>query len=63
MQAPQHHAGNQAGIGSHFVIALRAKPNQINIDVQRTALLVVDMQNAFTSKEGLNKSTDSAVKR
>jgi ureidoacrylate peracid hydrolase len=44
---------NQAGIGSHIVIALRAKPNQISIDLRRTAVIVVDMQNAFASKGGM----------
>lgn len=34
------------------MIALRAKPNQISIDLRRTALIVVDMQNAFASKGG-----------
>ena len=35
------------------MIALRAKPNQISIDLRRTALIVVDMQNAFASKGGM----------
>ena len=35
------------------MIALRAKPNQIRIDLRQTALIVVDMQNAFASKGGM----------
>ena len=35
------------------MIALRAKPNQICIDLRRTAVIVVDMQNAFASKGGM----------
>ena len=35
------------------MIALRAKPNQISIDLRRTAVIVVDMQNAFASKGGM----------
>ena len=35
------------------MIALKAKPNQISIDLRRTAVIVVDMQNAFASKGGM----------
>ena len=35
------------------MIALRAKPNEISIDLRRTAVIVVDMQNAFASKGGM----------
>ncbi len=35
------------------MIILKAKPNSISIDLRRTALIVVDMQNAFASKGGM----------
>ena len=33
--------------------ALQARPNPIDVDFRRTALIVVDMQNAFASKGGM----------
>lgn len=33
--------------------ALKARPNPIDVDFRRTALIVVDMQNAFASKGGM----------
>jgi ureidoacrylate peracid hydrolase len=35
------------------VITLIARPNQLSIDLRRTAVVVVDMQNAFASKGGM----------
>jgi ureidoacrylate peracid hydrolase len=35
------------------VITLLARPNQLSIDLRRTAVVVVDMQNAFASKGGM----------
>jgi len=35
------------------VTALPARPNPIDVDLTRTALIVVDMQNAFASKGGM----------
>jgi len=43
----------QATIGSLLVTALPARPNPIDVDLTRTALIVVDMQNAFASKGGM----------
>jgi len=36
-----------------MVITLKAKPYCIDIDLRRTAVIVVDMQNAFASKGGM----------
>ena len=35
------------------MITLIARPNQLSIDLRRTAVVVVDMQNAFASKGGM----------
>ena len=35
------------------MVVLSARPNQLSIDLRRTALIVVDMQNAFASKGGM----------
>ena len=35
------------------MVTLRAKPEPIEIDLKRTALVVVDMQNSFVSKDGM----------
>ena len=35
------------------MITLLARPNQLSIDLRRTAVVVVDMQNAFASKGGM----------
>ena len=35
------------------MITLLARPNQLSIDLRRTAVVVVDMQNAYASKGGM----------
>lgn len=35
------------------MVALNARPQEIEIDIQRTAIVVVDMQNAYASKGGM----------
>src|SRR5712691_12185070 len=35
------------------MVTLRAKPEPLNIDLKRTAIIVVDMQNSFVSKGGM----------
>ena len=35
------------------LVSVNAKPEPIEIDLHRTAVLVVDMQNAFVSKGGM----------
>jgi len=35
------------------IISMPAKPEPVNIDVSRTAVIVVDMQNAFATKGGM----------
>jgi len=52
-RGPQRAAGYRAETGSRFVVVLSARPNQLSIDLRRTALIVVDMQNAFASKGGM----------
>jgi ureidoacrylate peracid hydrolase len=34
-------------------VTLKARPNDVEIDIQRTAIIVVDMQNAYASKGGM----------
>jgi ureidoacrylate peracid hydrolase len=36
-----------------FMVSLAARPKSIDIDLKRTAVVVVDMQNAFASKGGM----------
>ena len=36
-----------------MVNLLHAEPEPLEIDVQRTAVIVIDMQNAFVSKGGM----------
>ena len=43
----------QVKTGSLLVTALQARPNPIDVDFRRTALIVVDMQNAFASRGGM----------
>jgi hypothetical protein len=38
------------GERSSTMVTLHAKPNDIEIDIARTAIIVVDMQNAYASK-------------
>ena len=35
------------------MVTLRAKPEPLAIDLKRTAVIVVDMQNSFVSKGGM----------
>ncbi|MGE4109406.1 MAG: cysteine hydrolase family protein [Burkholderiales bacterium] len=35
------------------MVALNARPQEVEIDIQRTAIVVVDMQNAYASKGGM----------
>jgi len=35
------------------MVTLQARPQEIEIDIQRTAIVVVDMQNAYASKGGM----------
>ena len=35
------------------MVRLQAKPESIDIDLQRTAIVVVDMQNSFVAKGGI----------
>ena len=35
------------------IVALKARPNAVEIDLGRTAIIVVDMQNAYASKGGM----------
>lgn len=35
------------------IVTIKAKPESIKIDIHRTAVIVVDMQNAFVSKGGM----------
>jgi ureidoacrylate peracid hydrolase len=35
------------------LVAINAKPEPIEVDLRRTAVIVVDMQNAFVSKKGM----------
>ena len=35
------------------MVRLRAKPEPLDIDLKRTAVVVVDMQNSFVSKGGM----------
>jgi len=39
--------------GASTMVALNARPQEIEIDIQRTAIVVVDMQNAYASKGGM----------
>lgn len=39
--------------GESTMVALNARPQEIEIDIQRTAIVVVDMQNAYASKGGM----------
>jgi ureidoacrylate peracid hydrolase len=39
--------------GRSIMVTLRARPEPIEIDLKRTALVVVDMQNSFVSKGGM----------
>jgi len=34
-------------------VVIPAEPEPISLDVERTALIVVDMQNAFSKKDGM----------
>ena len=40
-------------MGNADIIQLNAKPQPVEIDIRRTAIIVVDMQNAFVSKGGM----------
>lgn len=40
-------------VTSHAMVSLKAKPNDVEIDLRRTAFIVVDMQNAYASKGGM----------
>ena len=40
-------------MGETVMVTLTTRPNQIDIDFEKTALVVVDMQNAFASKGGM----------
>lgn len=42
---------DRAGTGT--MVALNARPQEVEIDIQRTAIVVVDMQNAYASKGGM----------
>ncbi|MDH4150971.1 MAG: cysteine hydrolase [Betaproteobacteria bacterium] len=42
---PRNHDGT--------MVALNARPQEVEIDIQRTAIVVVDMQNAYASKGGM----------
>ena len=44
---------SQATTGRLLVTTLPARPNPLEVDIGRTALIVVDMQNAFASKGGM----------
>jgi len=45
---------NQAGSGrGSATVSLDARPNAVEIDLKRTAIIVVDMQNAYASKGGM----------
>lgn len=35
------------------IVSLKARPNPVEIDLSRTAIIVVDMQNAYASKGGM----------
>ena len=35
------------------MVTLRAKPEPLDIDLEKTAIVVVDMQNSFVSKGGM----------
>ncbi|MGE0556875.1 MAG: cysteine hydrolase family protein [Burkholderiales bacterium] len=39
--------------GTGTMVALNARPQEVEIDIQRTAIVVVDMQNAYASKGGM----------
>jgi ureidoacrylate peracid hydrolase len=39
--------------GRKIMVRLQARPEAVDIDLERTALVVVDMQNAFVSKGGM----------
>lgn len=41
------------GLGEHTVIKILAEPDEVEVDIQRSAVVVVDMQNAFLKKGGL----------
>ena len=40
-------------VGRTGMVTLRARPEPLDIDLTRTAIVVVDMQNAFVSKGGM----------
>jgi ureidoacrylate peracid hydrolase len=40
------------GLGSGKQVLIKAEPEPLEIDLQRTAVMVIDMQNAFVSKGG-----------
>lgn len=46
------------GIRAKGKIAIEAKPEPLEIDLSRTAILVVDMQNAFVKKGGMLEKAD-----
>jgi ureidoacrylate peracid hydrolase len=44
---------HDSGVGNGTMVALKARPNDVEIDIRRTAIVVVDMQNAYASKGGM----------
>jgi hypothetical protein len=40
------------------IVVLKAEPEPIEVDLNRTAVVVVDMQNTFVSKGGMFDSRD-----
>jgi ureidoacrylate peracid hydrolase len=41
------------GAHGRTMVALKARPTDVEIDINRTAIIVVDMQNAYASKGGM----------
>jgi ureidoacrylate peracid hydrolase len=43
----------ESAVRNTWMVSLNAKPNPVEIDLARTAIIVVDMQNAYASKGGM----------
>jgi ureidoacrylate peracid hydrolase len=46
-------ASDRTGARDGTMVMLKSRPNDVEIDIRRTAIIVVDMQNAYASKGGM----------